>query len=195
MKRRQDGTALGLAMIMASLLALGASAQTPDELVRSIQNNMEDIELQARIAPSGAQEDLERQRDQLEELRSQAPDHPMLPSLERRIEELDNEIAAAREEQPEAIEGDDQFVPLAAPAEVRAQLRDVETLQTRADREMMGGRLDRAKEYLSESENMLGAIEDEYGDRIPPGYAALIVAKERLAALKDQLAKRGESQE
>lgn len=190
--RRQYGTRLGLVVMMASVLAVAAVAQSADELVQSIQDNLEDIEVQMRVAPSGAQEDLERQKAQLDDLRRQAPEHPMLPSLERRVEELDNEITAAREEQPEAIEGEDQFVPLAAPAEVRAQLRDVETLQTRADRELMGGRVDRAEEYLSESESMINEIEAEYGDRIPPGYAALIVAKERLAALKDQLASRSQ---
>lgn len=188
MMRRQYATQFGLAIMMVSLLAVAAVAQSPDELVQSIQDRFEDIELQTRVAPSGAQEDLERQKEQLDELRSQAPEHPMLPSLERRIEELDSEITAAREEQPEAVEGEDQFVPLAAPAEVRSQLRDVETLQTRADRELMGGRADRAEEYLRESESLIESIEAEYGDRIPPGYASLIVAKERLAALKDQLA-------
>ena len=78
-------------------------------------------------------------------------------------------------------------MPLHVPAEVRRELREVETLQTRADREMMRGASDSAAGYLSEAERLIEAIEAEYGERIPPGYAALIVAKERLAALQDQL--------
>jgi hypothetical protein len=52
---------------------------------------------------------------------------------------------------------------------------------------MMRGASDSAAGYLSEAERLIEAIEDEYSERIPPGYAALIVAKERLAALQDQL--------
>jgi cell fate (sporulation/competence/biofilm development) regulator YlbF (YheA/YmcA/DUF963 family) len=111
----------------------------------------------------------------------------MLPSLEERFGELEADVAAAVEAQPEETAHQEQFVPLGAPAEARAQLRDVETLQTRADREMMSGRPDHAKEYLSEAEGLIAEIEDEYGDQMPPGYAPLIVAKERLAALRDQL--------
>jgi hypothetical protein len=84
---------------------------------------------------------------------------------------------------------DEQYVPLSAPADVRIQLRAVEQLQTRGDREMMRGETDSATAYLDEAETRIAAIEDQYGDQIPPGYAPLIIAKERLAALRDQLAR------
>ena len=187
MRRWQDGTQLVFTLIVAVSLAFTAVGQSPDEVAQLVQRSIEDIELQIRVAPTAAQEDLERQKRQLDTLRSEAPDHPLLPSLEQRIDELDDEIAAALEQQPETAEETEQFVPLHAPAEARRQLRDVETLQTRADREMMRGASDSAASYLSEAESLIEAIEDEYGDRIPPGYAALIVAKERLAALQDQL--------
>lgn len=183
--RWQDGAILIL--IGAVSLSAPAFGQSPDETAQVIQRSIEDIELQIRIAPTAAREDLERQKRQLENMRSEAPDHPLLPSLEQRIEELDAEIAAAVAQQPETDQGAEQFVPLHAPAEVRRELREVETLQTRADREMMRGASDSAADYLSEAERLIEAIEAEYGDRIPPGYAALIVAKERSAALQDQL--------
>jgi hypothetical protein len=185
--RWQDGAKLVLMLIMAVALSATALAQSPDEAAQVIQQSIEDIQLQIRIAPTAAQEDLERQKRELETLHSEAPDHPLLPSLEQRIEELDAEITAALAQQPGTDQETEQFVPLHAPAEVRRELREVEILQTRADREMMRGASDSAADFLSEAERLIEAIEAEYGERIPPGYAALIVAKERLSALQDQL--------
>jgi len=87
---------------------------------------------------------------------------------------------------------EEQFVPLSAPADVRMRLRDVEELRTRGDREMLRGETDSAVAYLDEAESLIATIEEEYGDQIPPGYAALIVAKERIAGLRDQLARQQE---
>jgi cell fate (sporulation/competence/biofilm development) regulator YlbF (YheA/YmcA/DUF963 family) len=187
MNRGQYATQVVLTFTAAVVIAFTALAQSADETAQALQENFEDIELQIRVAPTEAGANLERQRGQLDALRSEAPDHPMLPSLEERFGELEADVAAAVEAQPEETAHQEQFVPLGAPAEARAQLRDVETLQTRADREMMSGRPDHAKEYLSEAEGLIAEIEDEYGDQMPPGYAPLIVAKERLAALRDQL--------
>jgi hypothetical protein len=187
MMRWQDTAKLMFVLMLAVPLSATALGQSPDEVAQVIQQSIEDIQLQIRIAPTAAQEDLERQKRDLDTLRSEAPDHPLLPSLEQRIEELDAEITAALAQQPETDDQTEQFVPLHAPAEVRRELREVETLQTRADREMMRGASDSAASYLSEAKSLIEAIEAEYGERIPPGYAALIVAKERLAALQDQL--------
>jgi hypothetical protein len=188
MKRPQHGMQMVSTILLAMLVALTALAQSADEMVQLIQQSIEDIELEMRIAPSSGEESLARQRDRLDTVRSEAPEHPMLSSLERRLDELDEEIAAARES-TSATTGEDQYVPIRVPADVRMQLRDVKELQTRGDREMMRGEMDVAAEYLDEAESMIEAIEDEYGDQIPPGYAALIVAKERLDALRDQLAR------
>lgn len=174
--------------VVTSLVALPLLAESADELAESIQEAITEIELQVRIAPASAQEELERQKSDLADLRSAAPEHPVLPSLERRIAELEEEIATARENRSETITVDEEFMPIDAPVAVRRQLRHVETLQTRADREMMRGENETATEYLNQARGMIEEIESEYGDRIPPGYAALLVAKERLDALADQLA-------
>lgn len=187
MKRGRYATQFVLTATATLLLAFAALAQSADEIAQVLQENLEDIELQIRVAPTEAKANLERQKGQLDALRSEAPNHPMLSSLEERLGQLEAEVAAAVEAQPEDTAGEEQFVPLRAPAEARAQLRDVETLQTRADREMMSGRPDEAEQYLSEAERLLEAIEGEYGEQMPPAYAPLIVAKERLAALRDQL--------
>jgi hypothetical protein len=187
MKRRY-GAQLMLTTLGAMLIALTALAQSADELVPLIQQSIEDIELEMRVDPAAAQSNVALQRERIDAVRSEAPDHPMLSSLERRVDELDEEIAALRESQPEsAVE--EQFVPLSVPAEVRLRLRDVKQLQTQGDREMMRGEMDSAVAYLDQAEALIATIEEEYGDQIPPGYAALIVAQERLAALRDQLAR------
>lgn len=188
MRRASLRMQLASSAIIFVLMAAGAVAQpeTPEELAQLIQDNLEDVAMQLRVAPAQAKEDLELQKEQLGALRSEAPDHPLLPSLERRLDELEGEVAAALEG-GSAAAGDDVVVPLRAPAEVRGQLRDVEQLHTRADRELMRGEPERAEELLKEAESLVAAVEEEYGDRIPPGYARLIVAQERLAALREQL--------
>jgi len=181
---------IGVAFVTSAMLfALPALAQSADELVLLIQSNIESIQLETRVDPTRAEENLARQREQLDTLRSQAPDHPMLSSLERRIDELAEEIEAARATQPETAD-EAPFVPITVPADVRMQLRQVEELQTLGDREMMRGRMARAVEHLDESDALIETIEREYRDQIPRGYAPLIVAKERLDALRDQLDRR-----
>ena len=189
MRQRQDGAQLVVASLGTMLIALTALAQSADELVPLIQQSVEDIQAEMRVDPAGAESTLALQKDRIEALRSEAPNHPMLSSLERRIDELDEQVAALRASQSESPVPEEQFVPLSAPADVRMRLRDVEQLQTRGDREMLRGDTDSAVAYLDEAESLIATIEDEYGDQIPPGYAALIVAKERLAALRDQLAR------
>ncbi len=186
MTRRRCRIRLAFAASAAMLIALPALAQTADELVLLIQQNIEGIQLETRVDPRRAEENLARQREQLDAVRSMAPDHPMLSSLERRIDDLGEQIAAARATQPEAaVEA--PFVPITVPADVRMQLREVEELQTLGDREMMRGRMDRAVEHLDKSDALIQTIERAYRDQIPRGYAPLIIAKERLAALRDQL--------
>lgn len=186
MTQRLRRIRLAFAASAAMLIALPALAQTVDELVLLIQQNIEGIQLETRVDPTRAEENLARQREQLDALRSKAPDHPMLSSLERRIDELGDAITAARATQSEgAVEA--PFVPITVPADVRMQLREVEELQTLGDRAMMRGRIDRAVEHLDESGALIQTIENAYRDQIPRGYAPLIIAKERLAALRDQL--------
>ncbi len=189
MKPWQRGAQLAIAWLGAMLIALPALAQSVDELVPLVQQSIEDIEAQMRVDPAGAEASVALQRERLTTVRSEAPDHPLLSSLERRIAALDEEVAALRASQAESPLDEEQFVPLTVPAEVRMRLRDVQQLQNQSDREMMLGETESASAYLDEAEALLAAIEAEYGDQIPPGYAALIVADERLAALRDQLAR------
>jgi hypothetical protein len=193
MRYRQERAQLALAtlgaLLVATLIAVAALAQSADELVSLVQQSIEDIQAQMRVDPAGAGESVALQRERIEAVRSEAPDHPMLSSLERRVAELEEDIAALRASQAESPVDEEQFVPLTVPADVRLQLRDVRELQNQSDREMMRGETESAMAYLDEAEALLTQIAKEYGDQIPPGYAALIVAEERLAALRDQLAR------
>ena len=189
MRQRQHRAQLIFTVLGAMLIALTAVAQSVDELVPLIQQSIEDIEAQMRVDPAGAEEGVALQRERIEAVRREAPNHPLLSSLERRIDELDEEVAALRASQAESPLEEEQFVPLTVPADVRMRLRDVRELQNQSDREMMRGETESAVAYLDEAEALLATIEEEFGDQIPPGYAALIVAEERLAALRDQLAR------
>jgi hypothetical protein len=100
MMRWQDGAKLVFALMVAVPLSGTALGQSPDEAAQAIQRNLEDVELQIRVAPTAAREDLERQKRELDSLRIEAPDHPLLPSLEQRSEELETEITAALAQQP-----------------------------------------------------------------------------------------------
>jgi hypothetical protein len=53
---------------------------------------------------------------------------------------------------------------------------------------MYGGDPSKALGYLEQSEAQIAALESRYRDEIPAGHVPLLVAKEKAAALKDQLA-------
>ena len=50
------------------------------------------------------------------------------------------------------------------------------------------GQTAEAASYLEQAEHQMAALEQRYGGEIPKGHATLLVTKEKIAALKDQLA-------
>lgn len=199
----------GIALMGAAALAQEADPATPgvdpaledleqpkepgDELAQAIEQSLDNVEFQATVAPESAARDLAEQRRRLTNLEFESPDHPMLPQLTERIEAIEAEVTAALGEDEEAIEQgviDRPGLMLAIdpPPEVRFKMREIESLQTRADREMMAGQHEAAARYLEDASSAIDEVEEQYGDQLPPGYAALIIAKERLDALRDQIA-------
>lgn len=175
------------------LEGLEQPAEPGDELALAIEQSLDNVEFQATVAPESAARDLAEQRRRLENLKMESPDHPMLSRLTERIEAIEAEVAAALGEDEEAIEAGDVersglMLAIDPPPEVTFRMREIETLQTRADREMMAGQHESAARYLDEASSAIDDIEEQYGDQIPRGYAALIIAKERLDALRDQIA-------
>lgn len=198
MKRFQHSLRLGLAaMALAGTAALAQEADPlapgSDQLASTIEQSLKSVEFQLTVAPESAAKDLEAQRRRLAILEAESPDHPMLPQLTRRIEELEAETAAALGEgeagaESGVVERSGLMLPVEPPPEVGSRMREIENLQTRADRELMRGEHESAEHYLEEARSAIDEVEEAYGDQIPPGYAALIIAKERLAALRDQIA-------
>lgn len=175
------------------LEGLEQPAEPGDELAQAIAQSLENIEFQATVAPESAARDLAEQRRRLGNLELESPDHPMLPELTARIVALEAETEAALGEDDEGnetgvVDRPGLMLAIDPPPEVTFRMREIETLQTRADREMMAGQHEAAARYLDEASSAIDDIEEQYGDQIPRGYAALIIAKERLDALRDQIA-------
>lgn len=176
-----------LRMLAAAILIVPvlAAANGADELALTIEQNLASIAFRLDLRPYQAGQDLEEQGRQLELLAKEAPDHAALPELEDRYQSLQGEVADALARA--ASGGTAGQVPGPPPGFVDG-LKEVETLQRQAEAEMYGGDPDRALGYLEQSEAQIASLEDRYRSEIPSGHVPLLVAKEKAAALKDQLA-------
>jgi hypothetical protein len=67
-------------------------------------------------------------------------------------------------------------------------MEQVDALQRQADAELLRGNTAGATDYLGQAEARMNALERRYGAELPPGHVPLLVTKEKIAALKDQLA-------
>jgi hypothetical protein len=167
--------AAALVLWPAVVLAEGA-----DDLALTIEQNLAGIAFRLDLRPEQAAHDLEAQGRQLELLATEAPDHPALPDLEQTYATLQADLAAA-------LAGGAGAIPT-APEAFDAGMEDVEALQARAEAEFVGGHPDQASGYLQQAQAQLDTLEQRYASEIPAGHVPLLVAKEKLAALKDQLA-------
>ena len=168
-----------------TLVPLLAAANGADELALTIEQNLASIAFRLDLRPYQAGQDLEEQGRQLELLAKEAPDHAALPDLEQRYQALQTDVADALARA--ASGGGAAQVPGPPPGFVDG-LEEVETLQRQAEAELFGGDPDRALGYLEQSEAQIAALESRYRNEIPAGHVPLLVAKEKAAALKDQLA-------
>jgi hypothetical protein len=187
----------GMGVVVAAAIGLaagGALAAQGDELAETISQSLTSLETQIAIAPEEAVLSLERQKRQLDTLRESAPDHPMIPELEARIRQLEEqataaaEAAGAAEAEDELTAPEGEIGPMQPPPELDQRLRKVEGLQRLADRELLRGAIDEAKSYAGQARAEMDQIQAEFADQVPRGYADLIVADERLAALEDMIA-------
>jgi hypothetical protein len=194
MTRARSATSLLLAALLGASVAGGALAQQGDELARTISQSLTSLETQIAIAPEEAVLSLERQKRQLDTLRDRAPDNPMIPELEERIQDLEGratkaaEASAAADDELAVTAPEGELGPMEAPPELDRRLRKVEGLQRLADRELLRGAIGEAKSYAGQARAEMDQIETEFADQVPPGYADLIVVDERLNALEDMIA-------
>ena len=171
----------------AVLLPAVAIAQGADQLALTIEQALSGIEFRIDVRPQQAAADLEAQARQLELLETEAPGHPALPELKQKFGELQDSLAAGLARAKDA--GDGGLVPVPeVPEAFTAGMEEVDALQRQADAELLRGNAAGAINYLDQAEAQMNALERRYGAVLPPGHAPLLVTKEKIAALKDQLA-------
>jgi hypothetical protein len=178
-----------LAVATATLLPVVALGQGADELASTIEQSLEGIEFRLDIRPQKAADDLEAQGRQLELLEQQAPEHPALPELKQKFSELQDGLASALATAAgDAARGEGAAQVPTAPAAFTAGMEEVDELQRQAEAEFLLGETETAADYLKRAEAHMADLERRYGDDLPAGHAPLLVTKEKIAALKDQLA-------
>lgn len=183
-----DWRSWALAAAALSIAAVGpmtAIGQSADELAAAIEQSLSGIAYRIDVRPGQAAEDLQEQRRQLELLEQEVPDHPGLPKLRRKFEQLEAEIGQASRAAARG-HGDSQ-VPT-APEAFATGLEKITLLHKEAEAELLRGEVAAAARLLQDAEALLAALMERYGKEVPKGHAPLIVAEEKLAALKDQLA-------
>jgi hypothetical protein len=178
-----------LVMATAALLPVIALGQGADELASTIEQSLEGIEFRLDIRPQKAADDLEAQARQLELLEQQAPEHPALPELKQKFSELQDGLASALATAAHgAAKGGGAAQVPTAPAAFTSGMEEVDMLHRQAEAEFLRGKNDAAADYLQRAEARMTDLERRYGAELPPGNVPLLVAKEKIAALKDQLA-------
>jgi hypothetical protein len=170
------------AAVLWPVTGLGQGA---DQLASMIEQSLAGIEFRLDLRPYQAAQDLEAVQRRLELLEKEAPDHPALPALKRKLAELQAGITAAAED---AAEGVGAAAVPSAPEGFTAGLKQVDTLQKQAETALLLKQTGEAEGYLTQAEREMAGLEKRYQGEIPVGHAPLIVAKEKLAALRDQIA-------
>ena len=170
-----------------------ALAQGADQLALTIEQNLKGIEFRLDLRPQQALRDLEEQRRQLDLLERQAPDHPALPELWQEYERL---TAAAPSDVPDPEAGRDAGTEALVDTGPAALDRDVEratTLQAQAESEFLAGHMDSASEILEQAERQIADLEERHGGNIPAGHVPLLVVKEKVDALRQEIVRKGGS--
>lgn len=177
---------IATAVLLLPTVAVGQGA---DELASTIEQSLEGIQFRLDIRPEQAADDLEAQGRQLELLEQQAPDHPALPELKAKFAELQEGLAdALAGATGDAATGTESTLLPTVPVAFTTGMEQVDELHRQAEAEFLRGQTEQAADYLEQAEAHMAELEQRYGDELPPGHVPLIVTKEKIAALKDQLA-------
>ena len=178
-----------VALVTGLLLPAVTLAQGADELASTIEQSFDSIEFRIDIRPEQAASDLEAEGRQLQLLEQQAPEHPALPELRQKFSELQDDLAAALAAAAgdAAVGGGATQVPT-APEAFTTGMEQVDQLHRQAEAEFLRGETEQAANYLQQAETKMADLEQRYGADLPPGHVPLLVTKEKIAALKDQLA-------
>jgi hypothetical protein len=174
-----------LVVAAAALWPALALGQGPDELASMIEQSLAGIEFRLDLRPYQASQDLEAERRRLELLEKEAPRHPALPALKRKYTELQAGVAAAAKN---AANGTGPASVPMPPAGFTEGLEQVDALQKQAENALLLDQTAEAETYLARAQRQMASLEQRYRGTIPEGHAPLIVAEEKLAALKEQIA-------
>jgi hypothetical protein len=170
------------------LMAVAAVGQGADELASTIEQSLDGIEFRIELRPGQAAEDLEEQQRRVDLLEQQAPAHPALPEIRKKMAALQADVASSLAGAAEdAATGKGATTVPSAPEGLDSGLEEVGALQSQAETELLSGRPAQAAGYLKQAEEQMAELETRFAGEIPRGHVPLIVAKERLGALKDQL--------
>jgi hypothetical protein len=176
-------------LVVATFLPAVAIAQGADELALMIEQSLDGIAYRLDLRPDQAAQDLQEQQRRLELLQQQAPEHPALPALNEKLAALQDGVASSLATAAgDAATGEGAAQIPTAPEAFDDGLEEVGVLQKQAESAFLMGETAEAEQYLAQAEGQMAALEQRYGGEIPKGHATLIVTKEKLAALKDQLA-------
>ena len=176
-------------LVAATFLPAVAIAQGADELALMIEQSLDGIAYRLDVRPEQAAQDLQEQQRRLELLQQQAPEHPALPALHEKLAGLQEGVASSLAAAAgDAASGDGAAQIPTPPEAFTAGLEEVGALQKQAELAFLLGETAAAADYLAQAEGRMAALEARYRGEIPKGHATLIVTKEKLAALKDQLA-------
>jgi hypothetical protein len=176
-------------LITAAFLPAVAIAQGADDLASMIEQSLSGIEYRLDLRPRQAAQDLQEQQRRLELLEQQAPEHADLPALKEKFAALQAGLASSLATAAgDAVSGAGAAQIPTAPDGFTEGLEEVGALQKQAESAFLMGETAEATSYLEQAEGQMAALEQRYGGEIPKGHATLLVTKEKLAALKDQLA-------
>ena len=167
-----------------------AVAQGADELASTIEQSFDSIEFRIDIRPEQAASDLEAQGRQLELLEQQAPRASRAARAQAEVQRVagrTSPAALAAAASDAAVGGGATQVPT-APAAFTTGMEQVDQLHRQAEAEFLRGETEQAADYLQQAETKMADLEQRYGADLPPGHVPLLVTKEKIAALKDQLA-------
>jgi hypothetical protein len=160
-----------------SYALVAALAGVADDLAREIEQTIDDITAQIRIQPDRALADLNEQERQLETLVQIEPDHPAIPDLRKRLDELEARLADRTDTPAVSVPSADVDRSV---RRLRNRLKEAETAWLSKDHTL-------ATSILHEVRSSLDALERERGSEIPDGYVALFVLEERLLVLEREL--------
>lgn len=186
----------GIAVAVALLLAVGTlpvNADTPDVLVRRIDQSLSAAQRRIPTDSTRAEQDLLEARNLLEQLDKAAPGHARRTALQQRSAQLGAQLerrlgrlvggeppAAA----PVPAVAPSVAAPSALPSAVAQQFQRINNTLDGAETALGQDQLQSAATRLAQAEKMMQEVQSRHGSRIPAGDPEAKATTDRLAGVK-----------